>query len=479
MAGGGGRAAGRYNSGMADETKNWSALFDAPLDARMMHFNASVHIDRRLAEYDIAASVAHAEMLAAQGIIAAEDGAKIVRGLGEILAEIRADKFVWREEDEDVHFNIERRLVEIIGDAGKRLHTARSRNDQIATDLRMFVRDCIGGMRDSLRAARRALLTQAETHAATLFAGMTHLQIAQPITFGHHLLAYEDMLRRDGERLADCRRRTNILPLGAGALAGVGYPIDRLRTAKALGFDGVCENSMDAVSDRDFAIEFCAACALLTTHLSRFCEELILWCSPPFGCVSLDDSFCTGSSIMPQKKNPDAAELIRGKAGGTAGALFSLLMLMKAQPLAYNKDNQEDKAAVFGCADTTLACLDIWTAMLGALRADAKRMRALLDSGYPTATELADYLTARGMPFRDAHGATAAAVRELAKTGKRLEDMTLDELRRHAPEADEGALRAVRAEDAVNRRNHIGGTAPEEVRRQIARRRATLDSESE
>ncbi|MGI9296448.1 MAG: argininosuccinate lyase [Gammaproteobacteria bacterium] len=462
----------------AKNSKKWSALFDAPLDARMARFNASVEIDKRLAEYDIAASVAHAEMLAAQGIIGAGDGAKIVGGLGAILAEIRAGDFVWREEDEDVHLNIERRLVEIIGDAGKRLHTARSRNDQVATDLRMFVRDRIDEMRKSLAAARRALLAQAEKHAETLTAGMTHLQIAQPITFGHHLLAYEDMLRRDDGRFTDCRRRTNVLPLGAGALAGVGYPIDRLRTAKALGFDGVCENAMDAVSDRDFAIEFCAACALLMTHLSRFCEEVILWCSPPFGCISLDDSFCTGSSIMPQKKNPDAAELIRGKAGGAAGALFSLLMLMKGQPLAYNKDNQEDKAAVFHCADTTASCLDIWTAMLGAMRADAKKMRALLDSGYPTATELADYLTARGMPFRDAHGATAAAVREMAAAGRRLEEMTLSELRRHAPDADSGALRAVRAEDAVKRRNHIGGTAPEEVRRQIAKRRAILDADS-
>lgn len=443
----------------------------------MARFNASVDVDQRLAEYDIAASVAHAEMLAAQGIISAEDGAKIVSGLGTVLAEIRAGKFIWREEDEDVHLNIERRLVEITGDAGKRLHTARSRNDQVATDLRMFVRDGIARLHQSLTAARRELLTQAETHADTLTAGMTHLQIAQPVVFGHHLLAYEDMLRRDDGRFADCHKRTNVLPLGAGALAGVGYPIDRLRVAKALGFDGVCENSIDAVSDRDFAVEFCAACALLQTHLSRFCEEVILWCSPPFGCVSLDDSFCTGSSIMPQKKNPDAAELIRGKTGGTAGALLSLLMLMKGQPLAYNKDNQEDKTAVFHCADTTLECLDIFTAMLGAMRVNKQKMRALLDSGYPTATELADYLTAKGMPFRDAHGATAAVVRELAAAGRGLEEMTLEELQRHAPQADSGALQAVRAEDAVNRRDHIGGTAPVEVRRQIVKRRAVLDSD--
>ena len=460
-----------------DGDKIWSALFDAPLDAKMARFNASVNIDKRLAPYDIAASVAHVEMLAAQKIITAEDGEKIVRGLGEVLREVQNGEFVWREEDEDVHFNIEKRLIEIIGDAGKRMHTARSRNDQIATDLRMFVRECIDRLRISLAAARRALLSQAETHAETLTAGMTHLQVAQPVTFGHHLLAYEDMLARDDGRLADCRRRTNVLPLGAGALAGTGYPIDRLRVAKALGFDGVCENATDAVSDRDFAVEFCADCALLMNHLSRFCEEVVLWCSPPFSCISLDDSFCTGSSIMPQKKNPDAAELIRGKAGGTAGALMSLLMLMKGQPLAYNKDNQEDKAAVFACADATLASADIFAAMLGAMRPNPEKMRALLDSGYPTATELADYLTVRGMPFRDAHGAVAAIVKNLSAAGRRLEEMTLAELQKYAPDADEGALESVRPENAVRKRNHIGGTAPEEVRRQIAKRRAVLDGD--
>ncbi|MGI9307424.1 MAG: argininosuccinate lyase [Gammaproteobacteria bacterium] len=457
--------------------KKWSPRFSAPLDARLARFNASVRFDRRLAEYDIAASLAHADMLAAQNIITAKDGRAIARGLKEIQKEIRAGKFVWREEDEDVHLNIERRLVEKIGDAGKRLHTARSRNDQTAADLRLFVRDAIDRLRESLADARRALLEQAEANAETLTAGMTHLQIAQPVIFGHHLLAYEDMLRRDSERFADCRRRLNVSPLGAGALAGVGYPIDRRRTAKSLGFSGICENSMDAVSDRDFAVEFAAAAALLMAHLSRFCEEVILWCSPPFGCISLDDSFCTGSSIMPQKKNPDAAELIRGKTGRVAGALAALLMLMKGQPLAYNKDNQEDKEAVFDCADTAQECAVIFAAMVRAMRADAAKMRALLDSGYPTATELADYLTAKGMPFRDAHGAVGALVRKLSASGRRLEELTLEELRRHAPLADGGALAALRPENAARARNHEGGTAPKEVRRQIARRKTALARE--
>lgn len=476
-----------YNSAMAKKNKQdspppnkkWSALFDAPLDARMARFNASVDVDRRLALHDIAGSLAHAAMLAECGIISVEDERQIARGLAAVREEIEAGQFDWRQEDEDVHMNIERRLVEIVGDAGKRLHTARSRNDQVATDLRMFVREQIDILRECLRTARAAILTQAEAHADTLTAGMTHLQVAQPVTFGHHLLAYEDMLRRDSERLADCRRRVNLLPLGSGALAGVGYPIDRAQVAAALGFDGVCENSMDAVSDRDFAVEFCAACALLQTHLSRFCEEVILWCSPAFGCITLDDSFCTGSSIMPQKKNPDAAELIRGKTGRTAGAVISLLTLIKGQPLAYNKDNQEDKAAVFDCADTAIACVDIFAAMVGAMHVNKDKMRALLEFGEPAATELADHLTAHGMPFRDAHGAVAALVRDMSQAGKRLQDMTLKELQHRAPSADEDALKTLSPEAALARRNHTGGTAPEEVRRQIARRKAVLQAEKE
>lgn len=459
---------------MNKKSEPWSALFTLPPDAQMARFNASVRFDRRLAEYDIAASLAHAGMLAAQGIISDGDGKIIAEGLQRIRQEIRDGDFVWREADEDVHFNIERRLVALIGDAGKRLHTARSRNDQVATDLRLFVREAIDCLRTSLTAARLALLAQAETHADTLMAGMTHLQVAQPITFGHHLLAYEDMLQRDDARLADCRRRVNLLPLGAGALAGVGYPIDRQHVAQTLGFDGVCENSLDAVSSRDFAIEFAAAAAILMTHLSRFCEEVVLWCSPPFACMTLSDDFCTGSSIMPQKKNPDVPELIRGKSGRVAGALMALLMLMKSQPLAYNKDNQEDKEPVFDCADTAQSCVDIFVAMVSAMQPNTERMRTLLEAGYPTATELADYLTKQGMPFRQAHGVVAAVVRELSAAGRRLEDMTLEQLRRHVPEAGAEALAAIQPEQALAVRNHQGGTAPQEVRRQIARRRKLL-----
>lgn len=460
-----------------DKSNKWSARFNAPLNAQVARFNASVRFDRRLAEVDIAASLAHADMLRAQGILGEEDAGAIERGLRQILAEIQAGDFVWREEDEDVHFNIERRLVALIGDAGKRLHTARSRNDQVATDLRLFARAETDALLAGLRIARAALLTKAEAHADTLMPGMTHLQIAQPITFGHHLLAYDSMLTRDAGRFADMRRRLNFCPLGAGALAGVGYPIDRQRVAEALGFDGVCENSMDAVSDRDFAVEFAAAAALLMTHLSRFCEEVILWCSPAFSFVELSDDFCTGSSIMPQKKNPDVAELIRGKCGRTSGALFSLLMLLKSQPLAYNKDNQEDKEPLFDCADTTRDCVALFAPLVAAMTVKPENMRRMLELGYPTATELADELVRRGMPFRDAHAAVSAMVREAEEKNLPLEALTLEQARKHAPLVDEAALAALKAETAVARRAHIGGTAPQEVRAQIAKRRTALADE--
>ena len=456
------------------KSKPWSTRFAKPLNEKLAQFNASVHFDKRLAEFDAAASIAHAQMLGARGIIPAKDAANIQRGLKDILKEIRNGKFPWKTEYEDVHFNIERRLIEKIGGAGKRLHTARSRNDQTAAALRLFLRAQTDQILDLIADARLALLQLAEKHANTLAAGMTHMQTAQPVVFGHHLLAYDDMLQRDAGRFADCRKRLNLSPLGAGALAGVGYPVDRRRVAKTLGFDGLCQNSIDAVSDRDFAVEFAAAAALMTAHLSRFCEEIIVWCSQPFGCVSLDDSFCTGSSIMPQKKNPDAAELVRAKTGRTAGALTSLLMMIKGQPLAYNKDNQEDKEAVFDSADTAQNCLVIFAGMVRAMRVNTARMRELLDSGYPTATELADYLTAKGAAFKDAHAAVGALVRALSDSGKRLEDITLEELRRYAPQADKGALLALRPENAVRIRNHTGGTAPKEVRRQIARRKAAL-----
>lgn len=433
-------------------------------------FNASVRFDKRLADVDIAASIAHAGMLAAQGIIGKKDAAAIRRGLLQIGREIRAGEFIWREEYEDVHLNIEMRLTEIIGDAGRKLHTARSRNDQVATDIRLWLRAQSDGLVGELAEARRALLTMAKKHAALLMPGMTHLQPAQPITFGHHLLAYDDMIARDIARLQDGRRRLNIMPLGAGALAGVGYPIDRMRVARELGFDGVCQNAADAVSARDFAIEFASAAAILMSNLSRFCEELILWMSPAFGFVSLPDGLCTGSSIMPQKKNPDMAELIRGKSGRVFGALVALLTMIKGQPLAYNKDNQEDKEQLFDCADTTRACVRMFSQLVAAMEVNGERMRALLDTGFLTATELADELARRGTPFRRAHEQTAAAVRFAQSGGKMLHQLTITELRRFVADADDSLLKVLDPARAVALRTHEGGTAPAEVLKQIKTR---------
>lgn len=460
--------------GDSKNSKHRPARLAEALDAQVAAFNASLSFDRRLAGHDITASLAHAAMLAECGIISAEDAAAIAGGLRDIAQEIASDKFDWRQEDEDIHMSVERRLIELIGDAGKKLHTARSRNDQVATDLRLFLRDEIDALQQHLAAARRALLEQAEAHAETLMPGFTHLQVAQPVVFGHHLLAYDDMLARDAARFACCRRRLNKLPLGSGALAGVGYPIDRQRVADALGFDGVCENSLDAVSDRDFAIEYAAAAAIFMMHLSRLCEELILWCSPAFGFVVLSDSFCTGSSIMPQKKNPDVPELMRGKAGRVLGALNALLVLGKSQPLAYNKDNQEDKEPLFDCIDTVNGCAALLAPLLGAMTAHPENMRRMLDRGHPTATELADYLVRRGMAFRDAYHAVAAIVGEAEKQGGTLEQLTLEQIQQHAPLADEEALSALNVQAAVERRNHIGGTAPEQVRAQIAKRRGVI-----
>ena len=461
-----------FSPPMSDNT--WSARFDAPLNAQVARFNASVRFDQRLAEVDIIASIAHAEMLAAQNIISNDDGSAIVSVLRRILTEVKSGDFDWREEDEDVHFNIERRLIELAGDAGKKLHTARSRNDQVATDLRLFLRGETDILLAAIKEARWAILAQAEQHAETLMPGMTHLQIAQPVTFGHHLLAYDEMLARDAARFADARRRLNKLPLGAGALAGVGYPIDRARVAAALGFDGVCENSIDAVSDRDFAVEYASASALLMSHLSRLCEEIILWSSPAFAFVELSDSFCTGSSIMPQKKNPDVPELMRGKCGRVFGALNALLVLGKSQPLAYNKDNQEDKEPLFDCVDTVRDCVSLLSPMLSAMTVKPANMRRLLELGYPTATELADYLTRCGMPFRDAHAAVSALVQTAEKSGRALEALSLSELREQAPLADAGALEFLKMKAAVCRRDHIGGTAPTRVLAQIKKTKAAL-----
>ena len=471
-----------YNCGMPSPKKQtarkkWSARFARAADADMRRFNASVSFDKRLAEWDVRGSLAHAEMLAHRGIISAADFRAIRRGFGRIEKEIAAGEFEWREEDEDVHMNLERRLTEIVGAPARRLHTARSRNDQVATDLRLFTRDQVDALISRLRDARLALLDLAERHADTLMPGFTHMQPAQPVSFGHHLMAYDAMLARDMGRLADCRARMNFSPLGAAALAGTPHPILPQRTAKALGFSAPCRNSMDAVSDRDFIAEFAFAAALMMTHFSRLCEEVILWMSPAFGFAALDDAFCTGSSVMPQKKNPDVPELIRGKCGRVCGALTAILTLIKSQPLAYNKDNQEDKPPLFDCADAALSCAEMLAAMVRALRPNPERMRAALDAGHLTATELADYLARRGVPFRDAHGMVAALIRDAETRGVGVSDLSLADIRRRAPMANADALSVLNPERAVAARRHTGGTAPTRVRAEIAAARKELKAE--
>jgi len=452
----------------------WSGRFSEPVDARVQRYTASVSFDRRLAEFDLQGSAAHARMLAACGVLAAPDLAAIERGLAQIADEIRAGTFQWSLEGEDVHTNIERRLTALVGDAGKRLHTARSRNDQVATDVRLFLRAAIDDIVALLARLSRALVDLAERHAATAMPGFTHLQVAQPVTFGHHLLAYYEMLKRDRERLAGCRKRVNVLPLGAAALAGTSYPIDRERVARELGFEGVCANSLDAVSDRDFAIEFAACAALVMVHLSRFCEELVLWSNPRFGFVRLPERFCTGSSIMPQKRNPDVPELARGKTGRVVGHLVALLTLMKAQPLAYNRDNQEDKEPLFDAVDTLVDTLAIFAELVPGIEVNAAAMRAAAAEGFATATDLADYLVRKGMPFRDAHEAVARAVREAERVGCGLGDLPLPVLRRFAPQIGEDALGVLGIEGSLAARNHIGGTAPDQVRAAVRRARAEL-----
>jgi argininosuccinate lyase len=452
--------------------KAWSGRFGEPVDAFVQRFTASVSFDKRLAQHDIAASFAHARMLAACGVIARADLKAIESGLARVRAEIRAGKFAWSVENEDVHGNIERRLVELAGDAGKRLHTARSRNDQVATDVRLWLRDEIDGISSKLDSLEAALLAQADRHAALVMPGFTHLQVAQPVTFGHHLLAYAAMFERDRARLADCRRRVNVLPLGAAALAGTGFPIDRERVARELGFEGIADNSLDAVSDRDFAIEFAACAALIMVHLSRLAEELILWMSPRYGFVKIPDRFCTGSSIMPQKKNPDVPELVRGKSGRVIGHLLSLLVLMKGQPLAYNKDNQEDKEPLFDSVDTVKDSLQAFAALVAGIQPRAKAMRAAALEGHATATDLADYLVRKGLPFRDAHEAVARAVRAAEQAGCDLSELPLKTLQRFSKQIGKDVYKSLTLEGSVAARNHIGGTAPAQVKAAIARARA-------
>ena len=454
--------------------KAWSGRFSEPVAELVKRYTASVAFDRRLAPHDIRGSLAHARMLARQEIIGADDLAAIERGMAAIKQEIETEEFQWSVDDEDVHLNIEKRLTALVGDAGKRLHTGRSRNDQVATDIRLWLREEIDGLEALLKAYQAALLDLAEEHAATPMPGFTHLQVAQPVTFGHHLLAYVEMAARDRARLADCRKRVNRLPLGAAALAGTSYPIDREFVARELGFDGICANSLDAVSDRDFAVEFCAAAALVMTHVSRFSEELILWMSPRVGFIDLADRFCTGSSIMPQKKNPDVPELARGKSGRVFGHLMGLLTLMKGQPLAYNKDNQEDKEPLFDTVDTVRDTLAIFADLVAGIRVKPQAMRAALRQGFATATDLADYLVKKGLPFRDAHEAVALAVRAAEAKGCDLAELGLETLRGFSPLVGEDALEVLSVEGSLASRNHVGGTAPEQVRAAIAAARRAL-----
>jgi argininosuccinate lyase len=452
----------------------WSARFSEPVSDLVKRYTASVFFDYRLAKVDIQGSLAHAEMLAHQKIISQQDYAEIVRGMTQIQADISAGKFEWLLDLEDVHLNIEKRLTELVGDAGKRLHTGRSRNDQVATDIRLYLRSAIDDIHVLLKDLQIALLQLAEQHADTIMPGFTHMQVAQPVTFGHHILAYVEMFNRDAERMMDCRKRVNRLPLGAAALAGTTFPINRQRVAKTLGFEDICHNSLDAVSDRDFAIEFCAASALVMTHISRLSEELVIWMSPRVGFIDIADRFCTGSSIMPQKKNPDVPELARGKTGRVNGHLVALLTLMKAQPLAYNKDNQEDKEPLFDTVDTVIDTLRIFADMASGITVKPDAMRAAALQGYATATDLADYLVKKGLPFRDAHEAVAKAVRACEQRSCDLVDLSIAELREFSPLIDDDIFSVLTLEGSVAARNHPGGTAPAQVVEAIKRARSRL-----
>lgn len=461
---------------MSGNDKLWGGRFSESTDAFVEDFTASVAFDQRLYRHDIAGSRAHALMLARCKIISDEECQQILTGLEKVIAEIENGDFAWSVSLEDVHMNIESRLTTLIGDVGKKLHTARSRNDQVATDIRLYLRDEIDFIVDEARRLQASLLDLAEAQAATIMPGFTHLQTAQPVTFGHHMLAWHQMLLRDVDRLLDARKRVNQLPLGAAALAGTSYPIDREFVAEQLGFDGVCENSLDAVSDRDFAIEFIAASSILLMHLSRFSEELILWASAQFDFIDLPDRFCTGSSIMPQKKNPDVPELVRGKTGRVTGHLMGLLMLMKAQPLAYNKDNQEDKEPLFDSIDTVKGCLRVYADMMPTVKVKAENMRAAALKGYATATDLADYLVRKGIPFRDAHEVVGRSVAYAVEQGKDLAELSLTELQQFYAGIDDDVFSVLTLEGSVNAREHIGGTAPKAVRAAVARQRQALKS---
>jgi len=456
------------------DKQGWSGRFNEPVAELVKRYTASVEFDRRLALFDIQGSLAHAQMLAACNIISTQDLNDIRRGLAQVENEIISGDFIWSLDLEDVHLNIEKRLTALVGDAGKRLHTGRSRNDQVATDVRLYLRHAIDELRGLTHTLQTAIVDLAAHHTHTIMPGFTHLQVAQPVSFAHHLMAYFEMLKRDAERLADCRKRVNRLPLGAAALAGTSYPIKREYVAELLDFDGVCENSLDAVSDRDFAIEFTAAAALIMTHLSRLSEELILWMSPCFGFIDIADRFCTGSSIMPQKKNPDVPELVRGKTGRVNGHLVALLTLMKGQPLAYNKDNQEDKEPLFDTVDTLTQTLHIYADMMGGITVKPEAMRNAALRGYATATDLADYLVKKGLPFRDAHEAVALAVRFAEQRSCDLSELKLEELQEFSTLIEPDIYGVLTLEGSLASRNHIGGTAPQQVTAAIARARASL-----
>ncbi|MBX9961391.1 MAG: argininosuccinate lyase [Burkholderiaceae bacterium] len=468
------------------KSEAWSALFSEPMSELVKRYTASVFFDKRLWDADITGSLAHAEMLSAQKIISADDLAAIQKGMAQIRAEIEGGTFEWKLDLEDVHLNIEARLTQLVGDAGKRLHTGRSRNDQVATDVRLWLRGEIDLISNLLNELQKALLTVAEQNVDVILPGFTHLQVAQPVSFGHHMLAYVEMFARDAERMADVRKRVNRLPLGSAALAGTSYPLDRERVAKTLGMDGVCQNSLDAVSDRDFAIEFSAAASLAMVHISRFSEELILWMSQNFGFIKIADRFTTGSSIMPQKKNPDVPELARGKTGRVVGHLMGLITLMKGQPLAYNKDNQEDKEPLFDTVDTLKDTLRIFTEMVGGqlnpatgkleggITVNAQAMEQAALKGYATATDLADYLVKKGLPFRDAHETVAHAVKAAVSHACDLSELPLAVLQGFHPRIEKDVYDVLSLRGSLNARSTLGGTAPAQVKLQIERHRTRL-----
>ncbi|GAB0058472.1 Argininosuccinate lyase [Candidatus Magnetaquicoccaceae bacterium FCR-1] len=456
------------------KSKPWGGRFSQPTDAFMESFSASIHYDSRLFRQDIQGSMTHCRMLARQGIIAESEADLIVEGLARVKVEIEEGRLPFRDDQEDIHMHVEDRLRELIGPVAGKLHTARSRNDQVATDLRLWLREEVDAIREALRSLQRILLTLAETHVETVMPGFTHLQNAQPVSFGHHLMAYFEMFDRDRQRFGEARKRINQLPLGSAALAGTPFPIDRAWVAKELGFEGICRNSLDAVSDRDFVIETAAACSLVMMHLSRFSEELILWSSPAFGFVELSDAFATGSSIMPQKKNPDAPELVRGKSGRVTGHLMGLLTMMKGLPLAYNRDMQEDKEAIFDIIETVRGCLKVFAGMLAEIRVHQKAMAAAAKVGFTTATDLADYLVRQGIPFRKAHEVSGRLVRLCVESGRTLEQLSLAEMQAADPRIGADVVEVLTVTASINARKVVGGTAFATVRAAIEAARSQV-----